>query len=130
MTESEAPATIEFEAALQELEGIVQLLERGQPTLDQSLRSFERGVELLRLCRSSLDQADLRIRELVDIDENGNARLRPFTHEATVSKPPPANSKSASEPITPETRRPRRKKEELSQEPDQAQPQNEDDFLF
>lgn len=129
MTESEAPASIEFEAALQELEGIVQLLERGQPTLDQSLRSFERGVELLRLCRSSLDQAELRIRELVDIVENGNARLRPFTHEATVSKAAPPIAKLADETAPVERRRTRQKKDDPP-DTDRDEPQNEEDFLF
>jgi exodeoxyribonuclease VII small subunit len=76
-----------FEQAIAELEAIVQELERGQPTLEESLARFERGVKLLRQCRQVLEAAELRIRELVEIDEHGNARLREFGHEATVTKP-------------------------------------------
>ena len=75
-----------FEDALVELTQIVQTLERGQPTLEESLARFERGVELLRLCRVQLDSAESRVKELVEIDEHGHARLREFDHQATVDK--------------------------------------------
>lgn len=77
---------IPFEIALEELGRIVQSLERGQTTLDESLACFERGIELLRHCRGKLDGAEMRIRELVDIDENGRATLKPFDHQASADK--------------------------------------------
>ena len=83
-----------FEAALEELETIVQQLDRGQTTLEESLGSFERGVGLLRYCRAQLDQAETRIRELVELDEAGNVKLRDFEHEATVRKATSANNAS------------------------------------
>jgi exodeoxyribonuclease VII small subunit len=58
------PATPDFEAALAELEQIVARLEQGELTLEESLRQFERGVELTRGCQRALQQAEQRIRLL------------------------------------------------------------------
>ncbi|HDR00218.1 MAG TPA: exodeoxyribonuclease VII small subunit [candidate division WOR-3 bacterium] len=58
-------APVDFEAALAELEGIVKQLEGGKPGLDESLRLFERGVELARKCKERLDAAELRVAKLV-----------------------------------------------------------------
>jgi exodeoxyribonuclease VII small subunit len=54
-----------FEAALAELEDIVQQLEAGEKSLDESLKLYERGVAALRACHQLLDQAEQRIRKLV-----------------------------------------------------------------
>lgn len=54
-----------FEEAMQELEGIVQALERGELKLEESLRLFERGVLLARQCRGSLQSAELKVHELL-----------------------------------------------------------------
>jgi exodeoxyribonuclease VII small subunit len=58
---SEAPT---FEAALEELEAIVERLERGQTGLDEALELWRRGEELHRLCLERLDAAQGRIEEL------------------------------------------------------------------
>jgi exodeoxyribonuclease VII small subunit len=58
---SEAPT---FEAALAELEQIVERLERGQTGLDEALELWRRGEELHRLCLERLDAAQGRIEEL------------------------------------------------------------------
>jgi exodeoxyribonuclease VII small subunit len=58
------PATPDFEAALSELEQIVLRLEQGELSLEESLRQFERGVELTRGCQKSLRQAEQKIRIL------------------------------------------------------------------
>ncbi|WP_028081349.1 exodeoxyribonuclease VII small subunit [Solimonas soli] len=55
----------QFEDAMKELEGIVQSLERGDLRLDESLRLFERGVVLARQCRGSLENAELKVHELL-----------------------------------------------------------------
>lgn len=57
-----------FEASLQELEEIVARMERGDLPLEQSLKLFERGVALTRQCRSSLETAELRVRNLLQED--------------------------------------------------------------
>lgn len=54
-----------FEAALHELEQIVGKLERGELKLEESLKLFERGVELTKQCRQSLDGAELKVRQLL-----------------------------------------------------------------
>jgi exodeoxyribonuclease VII small subunit len=53
-----------FEEAQRELETIVERLERGQAGLDETIRLWERGEELYRLCLSKLDSARGRIEEL------------------------------------------------------------------
>ena len=58
------PATPDFEAALAELESIVARLEQGELPLEESLRQFERGVVLTRLCQKALSQAEQKIRVL------------------------------------------------------------------
>jgi len=56
--------TPDFEAALAELEAIVQKLEQGELPLEESLRQFERGVVLTRSCQKALQQAEEKIRVL------------------------------------------------------------------
>ncbi len=62
-SEEASPA---LEIALQDLEKIVQELEKGQLSLDDSLKSFEHGVKLYRICRQSLEQAEKKIKVLTD----------------------------------------------------------------
>ena len=57
-------ATPDFEAALAELEAIVQRLEQGELSLEESLRQFERGIILTRGCQKALQQAEQKIRIL------------------------------------------------------------------
>jgi exodeoxyribonuclease VII small subunit len=58
------PATPDFETALAELESIVQRLEQGELSLEESLQQFERGVVLTRSCQKALRQAEEKIRVL------------------------------------------------------------------
>ena len=53
-----------FEAALQELETIVQSLESGGTALEASLQAYERGMNLLNYCQNTLGQAEQKIRLL------------------------------------------------------------------
>jgi exodeoxyribonuclease VII small subunit len=55
---------IRFEEAQRELEGIVERLERGDADLDETIRLWERGEELYKLCLSRLDAAQGKIEEL------------------------------------------------------------------
>ena len=57
-------ATPDFEAALAELEEIVARLEQGELPLEESLRQFERGVVLTRICQKALGDAERKIRIL------------------------------------------------------------------
>lgn len=53
-----------FEAALQELERLVQTLESGGVPLEDSLKAYERGMQLLKHCQETLVQAEEKIRIL------------------------------------------------------------------
>ena len=61
----ESPA---FEDALTELEAIVERMEDGEPSLEESLKLFERGMDLTRRCQKALDEAEQRIRTLADAE--------------------------------------------------------------
>ena len=52
--QKESPA---FEEALEELESIVERMEDGEPSLEESLKLFERGMDLTRRCHMALDDA-------------------------------------------------------------------------
>jgi len=63
--------SLSFENAFKELEEIVRKLEAGGLTLEESLALFERGTELAALCNEQLDQAELRVRQLLPAPEGG-----------------------------------------------------------
>lgn len=81
-----------FESSLQELETIVRQLENGDLPLEESLKLFEKGVQLSRECRERLDQAERRI-EILMKDADGNASLREMDPESLRADRSPANSK-------------------------------------
>jgi exodeoxyribonuclease VII small subunit len=68
---------LKFEAALERLEQIVDQLEAGNLTLEESLQVFEEGVGLARRCGKYLDEAEKRI-ELLTRDESGGLKTAPF----------------------------------------------------
>ena len=55
----------DFERSLAELEAIVDKLEEGELSLDDSLRHFERGVQLTRSCQNALKQAEQKVEMLL-----------------------------------------------------------------
>ena len=63
-----------FEEQLTALETVVERLERGELTLDESVRLFEEGVKLSNACKKELEAAEGRIQVLVE-QENGEARV-------------------------------------------------------
>ena len=81
------PEPLSFEQALAELDKVVRELEDGKIGLEDSLRQYEHGIGLLARCHAQLRQAELRILELVGVDDDGNPRVRPFEHAATGEKP-------------------------------------------
>lgn len=66
-----------FEAALKELEGIVEQLERGDLPLEKSLELFERGITLTRVCQKRLDEAERKVEMLVQ-QQGGELTTVPF----------------------------------------------------
>ena len=67
---------INFEKALEELEGIVESLESGDLSLENSLKSFEKGIKLARQCQEQLSKAELQVQKL--IEENGELKTAPL----------------------------------------------------
>jgi len=55
-----------FEEQLTALEGVVERLERGELSLDESVRLFEEGVKLSEACKKELEAAEGRIQVLVE----------------------------------------------------------------
>jgi len=65
-----------FEQALQELEQLVDQLEKGDLSLDESLQRFERGVGLARTCQQALRDAEQRVQTLSE--RSADAPLQDF----------------------------------------------------
>ncbi|MGO9688896.1 MAG: exodeoxyribonuclease VII small subunit [Syntrophobacteraceae bacterium] len=69
-----------FEAALTRLEEIVQELEKGDIPLDQSLKLFEEGIKLSRICNKRLEEAERKVEILIK-DKDGAVKAGPFEEE-------------------------------------------------
>ena len=63
----------DFEASLDQLEQLVEKMEHGEMSLEESLAAYERGVGLYRKCQTALEQAELRVRLLSDPEQPDNA---------------------------------------------------------
>jgi exodeoxyribonuclease VII small subunit len=68
--------TADFESSLTELEALVDKMEEGDLSLEESLGAFEEGVQLTRQCQHILEQAEQKVRIL--IAENGKSDSLPF----------------------------------------------------
>lgn len=68
---------IKFEEALDKLEKIIEELENGNLSLDESLSAFEEGIKLSRICQKHLDEAERKI-EILLKGEDGQLKLANF----------------------------------------------------
>jgi len=66
-----------FESSLSELESIVNKMENGDLTLEESLQAFEQGIKLTKDCQKALKTAEQKVNKLVPKDEK--FVLEPFT---------------------------------------------------
>ena len=64
-----AKKTPNFEKALTELEALVEDMEQGNLSLEESLKRFEKGIALSSECQQALQNAELKIKQLVE--QNG-----------------------------------------------------------
>ena len=64
-----------FESALEELEQVVEQLESGELSLEDSLSAFEKGVGLVRFCNQKLSEVEKKI-ELLVKDKEGKLQLK------------------------------------------------------
>jgi len=58
--------TLNLEQALQQLEAIVTQLEAGEGSLDEAVKLFEQGQQLVKQCHQDLDAKALRIQQIMD----------------------------------------------------------------
>ena len=63
---------LDFEKAMQELESLVEKMETGDLSLEDSLKHFEQGVKLTRMCQQSLRQAEQKVSILLKKDKNSS----------------------------------------------------------
>ena len=88
--------TLDFEAALGDLEQIVEQLEQGELSLEDSMRAYERGVKLGRVCQQALDGAEQRmqvlagkdadsaLQDFADLEEAGSGDDDEATHDSNA----------------------------------------------
>lgn len=70
------PAQPGFDTQLKELEALVQRMERGDLSLEDSLQEFERGIALLRQCETQLRSAEQKVQIL--LQQQGKEQLAEF----------------------------------------------------
>lgn len=93
-TTPEASPVADFEKSLESLEQLVEKMEHGEMSLEDSLAAYERGVGLYRHCQTALEQAELRVRLLSDPQDPASAE--PFATDA------PATGRPAADPSAPD----------------------------
>ncbi len=72
--------SLSFEAAMERLEKIVRVMEQGDVALDESLKLFQEGTELVRTCSAMLEKAHMQI-ELVTKGADGAPVIKEFKDE-------------------------------------------------
>lgn len=80
-----------FEDALNKLEKIVSKLEDGEIPLEESLKLFEEGIRLSRLCNQKLEEAEKRV-EILMKGKNGMIKPHPFDPSASSGQVPLTSS--------------------------------------
>ncbi|MBQ2785587.1 MAG: exodeoxyribonuclease VII small subunit [Oscillospiraceae bacterium] len=69
-----------FEASMQRLEQIVRAMERGDVALDESLKLFQEGTELVRSCGKLLDEAQIQVQKVIK-SADGTPVMEDFADE-------------------------------------------------
>ncbi len=88
---------IKFEKALERLEKIVEELEDGNVSLEDSLKKYEEGVKLSAVCQQRLAQAEKKI-EILTRSLDGTLKREAFDPEEETSDTPKAARKSSKAP--------------------------------
>ena len=78
--------TADFETSLSQLETLVESLEGGELSLDEALRTFERGVGIARQCQKPLRDAEQRVQQLIST-EAGEVIAEPFSDPGEADAP-------------------------------------------
>lgn len=89
MTRKPAKSEVQnFEVSLEKLKTIVSQLENGKLTLSESLNCYEEGIKSLKECHEALNIAQMKIEQLVRLDENGRLITKPFDDTASFENLP------------------------------------------
>jgi exodeoxyribonuclease VII small subunit len=72
-----AKTTFHFEESLAELESLVERMESGEMSLEDSLKAFEQGIKYTRDCQNALTKAEQKVQLL--LQKNGQMEAQPFT---------------------------------------------------
>lgn len=72
-------AGFDFEQALEQLESVVDDMEAGELSLEDSLKAFENGIKLTRDCQTALSKAEQKVHKL--IEKNGQIETEDFDNE-------------------------------------------------
>lgn len=80
---------LNFEDAMKRLETIVEELEGGQLSLEDSIARYEEGVKLSRRLTTTLDEAEKRIERLVENEDGGTPTTEPLEEDERPGKPAP-----------------------------------------
>lgn len=104
---SDAPdaASLSFEAAIERLQTIVEELEGGSLSLEESIARYEEGVKLSRRLTQTLDQAEKRI-ERLSTDADGEPVTEPMELEGEPAEAPKPVAKPVREPVKTPRREP------------------------
>lgn len=70
--------TFSFEQALTRLEALVEEMEAGEAKLDATLQAYEEGMALVKQCRHTLEQAELRVEKVMQQHTDGTVTTTPF----------------------------------------------------
>ena len=74
---AEPSPVADFEQSLDALEQLVERMEQGDMSLEDSLAAYERGVGLYRRCQAALEDAEMRVRLLTDPQDPASAQPYP-----------------------------------------------------
>ena len=69
---AKSDVNIDFEQAMQQLESLVETMENGDLSLEDSLKYFEEGVKLTRQCQQALKNAEQKVAILLKKDKNSS----------------------------------------------------------
>ena len=91
------PASLSFEAAIEWLQTIVEELEGGSLSLEESIARYEEGVRLSRRLTQTLDEAEKRIERLTE-DERGRSVTEPLELDPPAAEGPGRSGRPGAEP--------------------------------
>jgi len=72
---------MEFEKKLKELEKLVEKMNSGKLSLEEDIKSFEKGIQISRDLRTELNKAETKVQQLIEITDEGDIQTKDFKVE-------------------------------------------------